>query len=45
MPAEDLTFVAVFTAKERHIDKNHDHICDRKCGKTDIGEHTVVIKL
>ena len=40
MPDNDsLTFTAVFTEGESHIDENTDHICDRNCGKTDMGDH------
>ena len=40
MPDEkELTFAAEFTEEGSHIDDDQNHICDRECGKTDIGLH------
>ena len=34
------TYVTDEQEARGHIDENTDHICDRNCGKTDIGDHT-----
>ncbi len=36
-PTADTTFTAVWM---EHLDENTDHVCDRGCGKTDMGEHS-----